>query len=144
MPAGGFVSTASDILRFAEALRRGGTLDGGRVLSSAMVAFATRNHTGTLTNDLWNYARELKGWPAFPANLGLGFFLRGEGMIPTYCGHLASPSTFGAMGAGTTNYWVDPDRAMTMVCLTNGFVEEANSAIRFQRLSDVAIAEFGP
>jgi CubicO group peptidase (beta-lactamase class C family) len=142
IPAGGFVSTAGDIHRFAEALRLGGKLDGHRVLSSAMVAFATRNHTGTMPNDLWNYARELKGWPLFPANLGLGFFLRGEGMIPTYCGHLASPSTYGAMGAGTTNYWVDPERDMTMVCLTTGFLEEANSAIRFQRLSDIAIAEF--
>ena len=49
----------------------------------------------------------------------------------------------GAMGAGTTNYWVDPVRDITMVCLTTGFLEEANSALRFQRLSDVAIAEFG-
>ena len=30
MPAGGFVSTAGDIHRFAEALRQGGTLDGAR------------------------------------------------------------------------------------------------------------------
>ena len=142
IPAGGFVSTAADIHRFADALRLGGALHGNRVLSSAMVAFATRNHTGSMPNDLWNYARELKGWPVFPANLGLGFFLRGEGMIPTYCGHLASPRSYGAMGAGTTNYWVDPERDMTMVCLTTGFLEEANSAIRFQRLSDVAIAEF--
>jgi len=143
IPAGGFVSTAADVFRFAEALRRGGALDGSQVLSPAMVAYATRNHTGTMPNDLWAYARELKGWPSFPAYLGLGFFLRGEGMIPTYCGHLASPRSFGAMGAGTTNYWVDPERDMTMVCLTSGFVEEANSALRFQRLSDVAIAEFG-
>jgi CubicO group peptidase (beta-lactamase class C family) len=142
IPAGGFVSTAADIHRFADALRQGGKLGGNRVLSSAMVSFATRNHTGTMPNDLWNYARELKGWPLFPANLGLGFFLRGEGMIPTYCGHLASPSAYGAMGAGTTNFWVDPQLDMTMVCLTTGFMEEANSAIRFQRLSDVAIAEF--
>ena len=63
-------------------------------------------------------------------------------MIPTYCGHLASPTAYGAMGAGTTNYWVDPERDMTMVCLTTGFLEEANSARRFQRLSDTAIAEF--
>jgi hypothetical protein len=28
------------------------------------------------------------------------------------------------------------------VCLTTGFLEEGNSALRFQRLSDVAIAEF--
>ena len=142
IPAGGFVSTANDIFRFAEALRQGGKLEDMRVLSSPMVRFATRNHTGTKPNNLWNYAREMLNWPKFPANLGLGFFLRGEGMIPTYCGQLASPSAYGAMGAGTTNYWVDPERNMTMVCLTTGFLEEANSAIRFQRLSDTAIAEF--
>ncbi len=142
IPAGGFVSTAGDIFRFAEALRQGGRLGDKRILSRPMVEFATRNHTGTKTNNLWNYAREMLNWPAFPANLGLGFFLRGEGMIPTYCGQLASPSAYGAMGAGTTNYWVDPERDMTMVCLTTGFLEEANSAMRFQRLSDTAIAEF--
>lgn len=32
---------------------------------------------------------------------------------------------------------------MTMVILTTGFLEEANSMLRFQRLSDVAIAEVG-
>jgi CubicO group peptidase (beta-lactamase class C family) len=143
IPAGGFVSTATDVFRFAEALRCGGELDGCRILSRPMVEFATQSHTGAMTNDLWNYAREMKNWPAFPANLGLGFFLRGEGMVPTYCGHLASPGAFGAMGAGTTNFWVDPERDMSMVCLTTGFLEEANSAMRFQRLSDVAIATFG-
>jgi hypothetical protein len=65
-----------------------------------MVAFATRNHTGSMPDNLWNYARELKGWRVFPANLGLGSFLRGESMIPTYSGHLASPRTYGATGAG--------------------------------------------
>jgi CubicO group peptidase (beta-lactamase class C family) len=143
IPAGGFVSTAADVFRFAEAMRLGGVWNGKRVLSGPMVALATSNHTGARPNDLWTYARELKGWPLFPANLGLGFFLRGEGLHPTYFGHLSTPGTFGAMGAGTTNYWVDPVRDITMVCLTTGFLEEANSALRFQRLSDVAITEFG-
>ena len=142
IPAGGFVSTAADVSRFAEAMRQGGAWNGKRVLSGPMVALATSNHTGSRPNDLWTYARELKGWPLFPANLGLGFFLRGEGLHPTYSGHLSTPGTYGAMGAGTTNFWVDPVRNMTMVCLTTGFLEEANSALRFQRLSDVAIAEF--
>jgi CubicO group peptidase (beta-lactamase class C family) len=142
IPAGGFVSTAADVSRFAEAMRQGGALNGKRVLSRPMLELATSNHTGARPNDLWTYARELKGWPLFPANLGLGFFLRGEGLQPTYSGHLSTPGTFGAMGAGTTNFWVDPARNMTMVCLTTGFLEEANSALRFQRLSDVAIAEF--
>lgn len=142
IPAGGFVSTAADVFRFAEAMRQGGAWNGKRVLSAPMVALATSNHTGARPNDLWTYARELKGWPLFPANLGLGFFLRGEGLHPIYFGHLSTPGTFGAMGAGTTNFWVDPVRGITMVCLTTGFLEEANSALRFQRLSDVAIAEF--
>jgi CubicO group peptidase (beta-lactamase class C family) len=142
IPAGGFVSTAADVSRFAEAMRQGGAWNGKRVLSAPMVALATSNHTGARPNDLWTYARELKGWPLFPANLGLGFFLRGEGLHPTYSGHLSTPGTYGAMGAGTTNFWVDPVRNITMVCLTTGFLEEANSALRFQRLSDVAIAEF--
>ncbi len=142
IPAGGFVSTAADIFRFAEALRLGGALDGQRVLSRPMVEFATRSHTGAMPNNLWNYAREMKDWPIFPANLGLGFWLRGHGMEPSYTGHLSNPGTYGGMGAGTTNFWVDPVRQMTMVCLTTGFLEEANSGIRFQRLSDVAIAEF--
>ena len=83
IPSGGFVSTAADIFRFAEALRQGGRLEERQILSPAMVRFATRNHTGTKHNNLWNYAREMLNWPLFPANLGLGFFLRGEGMIPT-------------------------------------------------------------
>jgi len=142
IPAGGFVSTGADVFRFAETMRQGGVWNGKRVLSAPMVALATSNHTGARPNDLWTYARELKGWPLFPANLGLGFFLRGEGLQPTYFGHLSTPGTYGAMGAGTTNFWVDPVRNITMVCLTTGFLEEANSALRFQRLSDVAIAEF--
>jgi CubicO group peptidase (beta-lactamase class C family) len=142
IPAGGFVSTGADVFRFAEAMRQGGAWNGKRVLSKPMVELATSNHTDTRPNDLWTYARELKGWPLFPANLGLGFFLRGEGLQPSYFGHLSTPGTYGAMGAGTTNFWVDPARNITMVCLTTGFLEEANSALRFQRLSDVAIAEF--
>jgi CubicO group peptidase (beta-lactamase class C family) len=142
MPAAGFVSTAGDVFRFAEALRCGGELEGTRILSPATVEFASRCHTGTMVNNLWAFAREMKGWPAFPANLGLGLFIRGEGMIPTWIGHLASPSAYGAMGAGSTNFWIDPERDMTMVCLTTGFLEETNSAHRFQTLSDVAIAEY--
>ena len=141
MPAAGFVSTLNDIYAFAEALRGGGKRGEARVLSPAMVAFATKVHTGTMINTQWNFAREMRGWPAFPANLGLGFFIRGEGMIPMHFGHLSSPETFGAFGAGSTNMWVDPTRDMIMVCLTTGILEETNSAARFQRLSDIAIAE---
>lgn len=140
IPAGGFVSTARDVCRFAEALRCGGTLEGTRVLSPATVALAASSHTGDLPHTLFNYAREMRGWPEFPANLGLGLSLRGSGVFPTYFGATASAGTYGAIGAGSTVFWVDPERELTFVCLTTGLLEESYSCDRFMRLSDIAIA----
>lgn len=137
IPGGGAVSTAADIFRFAEMLRCGGELDGARILSTAVTNLATTNHTGMRPNNLWNYARETRGWDEFPAFLGLSCFLRGTGIYPTYFGTLASPRTFGGVGAGTTLFWVDPESDLTFVCLTAGGLEEANSMERFQRLSDL-------
>jgi len=140
IPAGGAVSTTADIFRWAEALRCGGVLDGMRILSPAILELATTNHTGLRPNNLWNYARELRGWDEFPAFLGLSFFLRGSGIFPTYFGTLASPGTFGGIGAGSALFWVDPERDLTFVCLTAGLLEESHSLERFQRLSDLVHA----
>jgi CubicO group peptidase (beta-lactamase class C family) len=140
IPAGGAVGTAADIFRFAEMLRLSGELEGVRILSPAIIELATANHTGLMPNNLWNYARELRGWDEFPAYLGLSFFLRGAGIFPTYFGTMASPGTFGGMGAGSTMFWVDPERDVTFVCLTAGLLEESHSLERFQRLSDLVHA----
>src|SRR4029077_5614685 len=43
IPAGGFFTTLGDLVRFVDMLRRGGELDGIRILSPAMLEFATRN-----------------------------------------------------------------------------------------------------
>ena len=140
IPGAGVVATAADVFAFIEALRRGGGLETGRILSPAMVAFATQNQTGDKPNDLWAVARDLYGWPLCPAYLGLGFFLRGCGDIPTPFGTLASETTFGAIGAGSTVCWADPERGMSFVCLTSGLQSSTGSILRFQRLSDVAIS----
>ena len=140
IPAGGVFSTAYDIYRFSEMLRRGGELDGVRILSPGIVKLATTNQTGTHRNDLFDYAREEYGWPEFPAYIGLTFFLRGEGVFPTHLGTTTSPGTFAGLGAGSTLFWVDPERDLTFVCLTAGLLEEIASALRFQRLSDMVVA----
>ena len=140
VPAGGAYSTVGDLFRWAEALRQGGSLGSARVLSPAIIALATANHTGTKPNNLWNYAREQRGWSDFPAYIGLSFFLRGTGIFPTHFGSTASPGTFGGIGAGSALFWVDPARDVTFVCLTSGLLEEANSFDRFQRLSDLVLA----
>jgi CubicO group peptidase (beta-lactamase class C family) len=138
-PAGGAIGTALDVLRFAEMLRRGGTNATTRVLSRETLALALQNHTGSHPNDIFDYAREMRGWPDFPAYIGLGFFLRGEGVFPTPMGHLASPQTYSGQGAGSTLFWVDPVRDVTFVCLTAGVMEDSDSILRFQRLSDLVL-----
>jgi len=140
VPAGGAVSTAWDLYRLAEMLRRDGELDGVRVLSPAMIELATTNHTGLEPNDIFDHAREIHGWDPFPAYLGLSFFLRGEGIFPTPLGTTASPETFGGLGAGSTVFWVDPERDLTFVLLTAGLLEEGACMLRHQRLSDMVIA----
>ena len=140
MPGGGGVGTAHDVFRFAEALRRGGELDGARILSPALLDLATRNHTGDEPNHLFDHTREMRGWDEFPAVLGLGFFLRGEGLFPMPFGLTASPRTFGGLGAGSTMFWVDPERELVFVCLTAGLLEESRNFERLQQLSDLALS----
>jgi CubicO group peptidase (beta-lactamase class C family) len=140
MPWVGCVSTASDMFRFAEMLRRGGELDGARILSPALIDQATRNRTGDKPNELYKQLALGRGWAPYPAYIGLGFFLRGEAVCHHQFGTLTSPRTFGNTGAGSTIFWVDPARDVTFVCLTAGVMNEADNIERFQRLSDIAIS----
>jgi CubicO group peptidase (beta-lactamase class C family) len=139
-PAGGYVTTLTDFARFAEMIRAGGVLDGARILSPATLKLAGKNHTGLLPNDIWNYTVESRNWPVFPAYLGLGFFLRGEGTHPTPFGSLASPSTFGGVGAGSTTFHIDPERDLFVAFLSTGLLEESRSTERHQRIADLVQA----
>lgn len=139
-PAGGAISTAPDVFRFAEMLRRGGELDGARVLAPETVRLATTIQTGGKSNTLNDYMVEVHGWPEFPANLGLSFFIRGAGVFPCPLGQTTSPGTFSGMGTGSTMFWVDPERDLTFVFLSAGLLEDANCLLRNQRLSDLVVA----
>ena len=140
IPAAGVVSTTADLFRWAEALRRGGEIDGRRVLSPAIVRLALTNQTGDRPNGFYAFACEQRGWEPWPANIGLSFFLRGAGIYPSYFGVTSSPRTFGGLGAGSAMFWVDPERDLTFVCLTAGLLEESRHLDRSQRLSDLVQA----
>jgi CubicO group peptidase (beta-lactamase class C family) len=140
MPWVGMISTATDVFRFAEMLRRGGELDGERIVGPRILDMATRNWTGDHPNQLYKGLALSRGWRPFPAYLGLGFTLRGDVICQHQFGTLASPRTFGSHGAGSTVFWVDPESSVTFVCLTAGLIDEADNILRFQRLSDIAHA----
>lgn len=140
MPWVGIVSTVPDMFRFAEMLRQGGALDGRRILSPAILQLAQRNWTADRPNELEMQRTRERGWDPMPASIGLGFSLRGTAMGHHLFGTLASPGTFGNYGAGTTLFWVDPERDLTFVCLSAGLMESTANLERFQRLSDIAIS----
>lgn len=140
MPWVGVAASVPDMFRFAEMLRRGGELDGARILSPAMLELATRNFTGELPNELYKPLFYQRGWPPAPACQGLGFQLRGTSLCHHLFGTLTSPGTFGNYGAGSALYWVDPARDLTFVCLSAGVMDGIANIERFQRLSDIAVA----
>ena len=140
MPWVGCVSTAGDMMRFAEMLRCGGTLDGRRIVSRALVERARTIWTGDKPNEFYANGIRAAGGIAPPANIGLGFSVRGPQMGTSLFGTLASPSTFGAHGAGTTLFWVDPERDMSFVGLMTGLMKTIDNLSRWERLCDIVNA----
>ncbi len=140
IPWMGCIATAHDLFRFAEMLRRGGELDGVRVLSPATVKLATSVQTGTMINEYHAPVLEEHGVQPPPANIGLDLLIRGEGVSLNSMGTLTSPRTFGKFGLGGTGFWVDPERDVTFVFLRSGLQEHFNDTTSYQRLSDMAIA----
>jgi CubicO group peptidase (beta-lactamase class C family) len=140
MPWVGAVCTVPNLFRFAEMLRRGGELDGARILSPTILAMARKNWTGDKPNELYKALAVKRGWEPSPGYIGLGFSLRGTAICHHQFGTLTSPETFGNYGAGSALYWVDPALNMTFVCLTAGVMESNDNIERFQRLGDIAVS----
>ena len=112
---GGLVSTAHDYHRFAEMLRRGGELDGTRLLSNRTVAYMTRNHLPG-GGDLEQLGQSTFAETSFDGvGFGLGFAVV---MDPAATKVLSSPGTYSWGGAASTGFFVDPHEDLTAVLLT--------------------------
>lgn len=138
-PHVGACSSVPDLARFAEMLRRGGELDGVRILSPRTIAMARQVWTGDMPNELYKAVALRSGWAPSPASMGLGFNLRGHGIHHHQLGTLTSPETFGNYGAGSALFWVDPALDVSFVCLTAGVMTQAANILRFQKLSDITV-----
>lgn len=137
LPGGGCVTTIDDLHRFAEMLRRGGELDGARILAPATIDYAARNHSGSLRNLLFDPFLSTRNWEAIPAYIGLGFFVRGEGITPGPFGFANSPRSFAGVGSGSAGFWVDPERELTFAFLSTGLMEDSHHLERLGILSDL-------
>jgi len=112
---GGLVSTAADYLRFTELLRRGGELDGVRVLGPRTLAYATRNHLPGNT-DLAAYGSGQFSEVAYAGvGFGLGFAVTTD---PVRSKTVSSVGEFTWGGAASTAFLVDPVEDMVALLFT--------------------------
>lgn len=91
----GLFSTASDLAIFAQMMLNGGEYDDVRIFSDSTVALFTKRSAGT---------RAL-GWDTADGDGGSGEYL--------------TSSAFGHTGYTGTSIWIDPEREMFVVLLTN-------------------------
>jgi CubicO group peptidase (beta-lactamase class C family) len=112
----GLVSTATDYMRFAEMLRRGGELEGVRILGPRTVKYMATNHLPGGA-DLAALATE----SSFSEirydgiGFGLGFHVV---MDPVRTQSPCSVGEFGWGGMASTTFWVDPAEELSVVFMT--------------------------
>lgn len=110
---GGLTSTIHDYARFAEMLRRGGELDGERLLGSRTLEFMAGNH---LPGDLASMGQAVFAETSFAGiGFGLGFSVMLEPEIAQTPG---SPGDFGWGGRASTIFIVDPVEDMVAIFFT--------------------------
>jgi serine-type D-Ala-D-Ala carboxypeptidase len=91
----GLFSTATDLSVFAQMMLNGGEYNGTRIVADTTVALFTRRSSGS---------RAL-GWDTCNSDGG--------------CGQYLSDRAYGHTGYTGTSLWIDPDREMFVVLLTN-------------------------
>ena len=108
----GLFSTASDLAVFAQMLLNGGSYNGTRIVADSTVKLFTRRAAST----------RAMGWDT----------CGGKGS----CGTYLSPTAYGHTGFTGTSLWIDPEREMFVVLLTNR-VHDARARRPAKVISDV-------
>ncbi|BBX75482.1 beta-lactamase family protein [Mycobacterium shinjukuense] len=129
IPSSNTVSTANELSRFMEMLRRGGELDGVRVLSPETLRGAVQE------------CRRLR--PDFatglmPLRWGTGFMLGSTRFGPF--GRNA-PAAFGHLGLVNVAVWADPERALAAGLISSGKPGRDPEASRYSALMNTITAE---
>lgn len=112
---GGLVSTAGDYLRFAEAVRRKGELDGARILGRRTVELMTMNHLPG------NVGLTAMGQPTFSETSmdGIGFGLGFSVVLdPATTKAACSVGEHAWGGVASTAFWIDPVEDIVAVFMT--------------------------
>lgn len=111
----GLFGTAADLARYGQMWLNGGELDGVRILPPEIINEATREQTGLQApND-----RRSLGWQMAP---------RPDEDLANHSGRGLSQRAFGHTGFTGTSLWMDPERDLIIVLLTNRVHPTVNEA----------------
>ncbi|MFO1197588.1 MAG: serine hydrolase domain-containing protein [Burkholderiaceae bacterium] len=129
-PGGGGYGTARGMVALYQMMLAGGELNGVRLLSPRMLAYAIRNHTGDRVDE----------YMGMPMHRGLGPHLRG--LTPTVrgIGAIASPNAYGHGGVGTSYCWADPDSGVSFAYITNNRLPDPWHSERLDAVSTLVHA----
>jgi CubicO group peptidase (beta-lactamase class C family) len=125
-PHAGLFSTAPDLARFAQMLLDEGVFEGRRIVSRATVELFTER-AGV------PHSSRALGWDTPTDGSGVRSSVPGQ---PGYssAGSLLSPRSFGHTGFTGTSMWMDPERQLYVILLTNRVnPTRENNAIRAVR-----------
>jgi CubicO group peptidase (beta-lactamase class C family) len=99
----GLFSTASDLAVFAQMMLNGGEYNGTRIVGDSTVALFTRRFAA---------GTRALGWDTCGGS-------DGESGSGGSCGRYLGPHAYGHTGFTGTSLWIDPDRKMFVILLTN-------------------------
>ncbi len=111
---GGLVSTMADYHRFCEMLRRGGELDGTRIIGPRTLSFMTRNHLAGGQSLAELSIDSFSETTPMGVGFGLGFAMTVDGV------RAGTPSEgdYYWGGAASTIFWIDPREDLVVIFLT--------------------------
>ncbi|OPX06494.1 lipase LipE [Mycobacterium sp. AT1] len=130
VPSSSTVSTAHELSRFAEMLRRGGELDGVRVMAPETLRAATA------------LARRLRpdiAMGLMPMRWGTGYMLGSKRFGPF---GLNAPAAFGHTGLVDIAVWADPERDLAVGVVSSGKPGGHREAKRYPAVLDAITAGF--
>jgi CubicO group peptidase (beta-lactamase class C family) len=111
---GGLVGTTEDYMRFCEMLRRGGELEGARILGPRTIELMRRNHL----KDGRDLTQMAIGGFSEAANEGVGFGLGFATTIDGVRNGGLGEGDYYWGGAASTIFWVDPVEDLCVVFMT--------------------------
>ena len=130
VPGGGGFATARAMAAFYQMLAGGGRLGATRLFSPRLVQYVTRNFTGD----------RIDHYMGMPMHRGLGPHSRGTTAAIRGLGSLASATTFGHGGVGSSYCWTDPETGVSFAYISNNRVPDPWHSRRLDIVSNLVHA----